>query len=563
MAKPNQFVSRIYVKLDGSEVERSVMKKLLEMTVDQATRLPDMFTLRFRDQGLELLDNGPFDLAKEIEIEAATEDGNKVQIFKGEITAVEPRFQEGMVAEVIFRGYDKTLRLYRETKRRSFLNMKDSDIASKIAQDAGLQGDVESTNTVYEHVYQDNQTDLEFLMARAIRIGFEVCLADGKLHFRKPPAGASAAISLTWGSDLLSFEPRMTLADQVSEVVVKGWSVDRKEPLVGSSQNGQLYPAIGETKNGATWAESFGTGKKVIVDQSMVSQAEADILASAQLDEISGLFVQAEGQAFRRPDIRAGKTIELKGLGKRLNGTYFVTSATHIYTAEGLRTHFSVRGLRSDLLSEELGGRADQKRWPGAVVGIVTNTDDPEDWGRVKVKYPWMSEDVESHWARVVGIGAGPEAGLYVMPEVDDEVLVIFGHGEINQPFVLGGLWNGLDAIPPEGGNSSAGERPLVRTWRSRSGHWIAMFDNADNKVEIITSGGHNVTLDDANRLLSIKTSGGQSIILDDSSSKISIESQSEIEIKSNGNLKIEAAANIDLQAGGQLTIKGAVINLN
>lgn len=240
-----------------------------------------------------------------------------------------------------------------------------------------------------------------------------------------------------------------------------------------------------------------------------------------------------------------------------------VTAAAHIYTAEGLRTQFSVRGSRTGLLSEQMDHNSPLERWPGAVIGIVTNTDDPNDWGRVKVKFPWMSEDAESDWARVLGIGAGEEAGLFIIPEVGDEVLVVFGHGDFSQPFILGGLWNGQDAPPPEGTGSGSGERPLVRTWHSRTGHWMAMYDNADNKVEIVTAGGHQVTMDDANGKLSIVSSGGLTIELDDNASKVTIESSNELEIKAGGNLKIEASANLDLTAGGQVNVQGAVINLN
>ena len=88
----------------------------------------------------------------------------------------------------------------------------------------------------------------------------------------------------------------------------------------------------------------------------------------------------------------------IEGLGKRLSGDYRVTHATHVYTSGGLKTSFSVVGARTGLLTEQLYTTA-PPRWPGAVTAIVTNTDDPGGWGRVKVKYPWLAEQEESHWA--------------------------------------------------------------------------------------------------------------------------------------------------------------------
>lgn len=562
MPAKQELASRIYIEIDGSEVEEQVMGQLLEAVIDQHAHLPDMFILRFNDPGLDLLDSGPFDLTKKVKVEAADESGTKFTLIKGEITALEPEFGDNMIAELVVRGYDKSHRLYRQHQSQAFLNKKDSDLAGEMAQSAGLSSEVDGTSTVYEHIYQHNQSNLEFLMQRAWRIGYECFVEDEKLYFRKPPANGQG-VQLTWGQDLRTFQPRMTLAEQVDEVIVRGWDVDKKEAIVGQAQNGRLYPSIGESKDGAGWAGSFGQGKKVIVDQPVVSQAEANALATARLDEISGSFIQAVGTAFRRPDLKAGKTVELEALGERFSGKYLVTSATHILTAEGLETTFEVRGTRTGLLAEEMMGGQPETRWPGVVTAVVTNTDDPNKWGRVKVKFPWMSDDAESAWARVMGPGAGPEAGLFALPEVGDEVLVVFEHGDFSRPYVIGGVWNGQHDLPPEAANVGSGEMPLVQTWHSRTGHHITMYDNADKKVEVVTNEGHELTLDDNQKKITVKSNGGLTITMDDNGRKITIQSNGEVEIKSDTNMKLQAGANMDLQASGQLNLKGAMINLN
>jgi uncharacterized protein involved in type VI secretion and phage assembly len=348
----------------------------------------------------------------------------------------------------------------------------------------------------------------------------------------------------------------MSLAEQVDEVMVKGWDVDKQVPIIGKAQKGNLYAKVGEPKDGASWASAFGSGKLVIVDQPVISQAEADVLAAARLDEVSGTFIEAEGLAYRRPDIKAGCKVKLKALGKRFDGTYLVTSARHVYTTARLMTTFTVRGSRTGLLAEQLTHQRPLERWPGVVPAVVTNTDDPKDWGRVKVKFPWMADDAESDWARVVGAGAGPEAGLYVMPAVGDEVLVAFGHGDFSQPFVLGGLWNGQYKLPPEAAGAAVGEKPLVRTWHSRTGHWMAMYDNADKKVEIVTAGGHKVTLDDAQCKMTLCSKNGLTITLDDNASKITVESMNEIEVKASGTMNIKSDSQMTLSAP-QLTLEG------
>ncbi len=562
MGKKQDFISQFTISADGEDLSLPVAQKLLETVVDQHCYLPDMFTLRFHDSELELIENDSLNLAKKIQVSAATKAAENVVLMKGEITSLEPEFGEGMAAELVVRGYDVSHRLYRAPKSKAHVNKKDSDLAEEIAQAAGFKAQVDPTRTVYDHIYQYNQPDLVFLMQRAWRIGYECFVEGDTLYFRKPPSG-EAGVTLTWGDDLFSFRPRMTLAEQVDEVVVKGWDVEKKATITGRARNGKLYPKIGETKDGAGWAHTFGDGKQVIVDQPVVSQAEADLLAAARLDKLSGAFVQAEGVAYRRPEIKAGRFVKLEGLGKRFSGTYLVTRATHVYSAEGMFTTFCVSGSRTGLLAEQLNLGSLGDRWHGVVTALVTNTDDLKGWGRVKVKFPWMADDAESDWARILGIGGGPDAGLYMVPAVGDEVLVIFAHGDFSQPFVLGGLWNGSDRPPHEVGKARRGEKPLVRTWHSRSGHWMAMFDDASKKVEIVTAGGRCFTLDDANQKVEIRSKGGQVITLDDKSGMISIASDKEMELKTGGNLSIQASKNLDIEAGGQVNIKGATVNLN
>lgn len=581
MPEPTILTTDILMKLNGVEVERTVVANLSAMIIDQHAHLPHMFTLRFQDPDLKLLDSGPFDLTKEVELSAKTSKGQSIVLMKGEITALEPEFGEGMIADLVIRGYDTSHRLYRETKTKTYLNVKDSDLAQQIAQAAKLKTEIEVTPTVYDHVFQHNQSDLAFLMQRAWRIGFECFVDQGKLYFRQPPT-KGAKVTVTWGDDLLSFHPRMTLAEQVDEVIVKGWDVQKKAAIIGQADKGETFRDVAESKDGASWAKAFGKGKLVIVDQPVVSQTEANILAKARLNEINGAFIEAEGVAYRRPDIKAGQMIRLEALGKRLSGTYLVTSATHVYTAEGFKTTFSVRGIRTGLLTEQLTHATPLDRWPGVAPAIVTNTDDPKNWGRVKVKFPWMSDEVESDWARVVCPGAGPEAGFCAIPAVDDEVLVAFASGDFSQPFVLGGVWNGKNNFVPETAGAGNGEKPLVRSWRSRSGHWLAMYDDKNKKVEIVTKDGHRFVLDDKNKKIEIvskgshrftlddngkkatlTSGGGLTINLEDNSRKITIKSGGEIELNATTNLKIQAGGNLDLQATGQVKIQGTMINLN
>ena len=562
MAPRNVAFTEIEIKAGGRVVDAAVTNAILEAVVDQHTHLPHMFTLRLHDPYLKHMESKLFDLTKPVEIAVGINEEPKTKLIAAEITALEPEFQKGMDAIFVARGYDKSHRLFRETKSRAFLNVKDSDIARQIASAAGLQAKVDSTNTVYENVYQDNQSDLAFLMQRAWRIGYECFVRDGQLYFRKPPS-SGPRVELEWGVDLVSFSPVMTLAEQVDEVIVKGWDEEKQKAIVGAAKRRSLYPNIGERKSGAQLAKPFGRGKRVMVDIPVVNQAEANLLAEARLNELSGAFVEAEGVARNRPELTAGEFVVIKGTGKRFNGRYLLTQVTHIYDHTGLTTTFTVRGARAGLLAEQMLQQEPIQRWPGVVTAVVTNSDDPKKAGRVKLKYPWMADNAESDWARVVSPGGGPQAGFAATPGVNDEVMVAFEHGDFNRPFVLGGLWSGQNKPPPVCDKAQKGETPLIRVWQSRKGHYLLFRDDAEKVVELATAAGHKITLDEKNKKIEIVSQGGHKITLDDNGKKITIHSNGQIEIKADSNLNITAGGAMEVKATGPLTLQGKVVKIN
>lgn len=197
-------------------------------------------------------------------------------------------------------------------------------------------------------------------------------------------------------------------------------------------------------------------------------------------------------------------------------------------------------------------------RFYGVTIGVVTNNQDPEGLGRVKVRLPWLTDDDESHWARVVAPMAGNDRGLYALPEVDDEVLVAFEHGIVEFPYVLGALWNGKDK-PPESNDDGKNNR---RTIKSRSGH-IVRLDDSDGaeKIEIVDKTGKNsITFDASANTITIRAD--QDIAIESSNGNLKLSGKG-VEITSQGAVKVEASQAMDLKARGRMTIKGATVNIN
>lgn len=202
--------------------------------------------------------------------------------------------------------------------------------------------------------------------------------------------------------------------------------------------------------------------------------------------------------------------------------------------------------------------KKDQAKLMGVMVGIVTNNQDPDGLGRVKVKIPRLSGDDESNWARIATFMAGKERGAFFLPEVDDEVLVAFECGDINMPYIVGALWNGVDK-PFETNSDGKNDKRVIK---SRSGHLIRLDDkDGAEKIEIIDKTGNNlITIDTKNNKITI--SSDKDIELSASKGKVTINAQ-DVEIKSSASTKVEAGAGMDLKASANLTIKGATVGIN
>jgi uncharacterized protein involved in type VI secretion and phage assembly len=187
----------------------------------------------------------------------------------------------------------------------------------------------------------------------------------------------------------------------------------------------------------------------------------------------------------------------------------------------------------------QAGGNGGGPKMIGVVIAIVTNNDDPDKLGRVKLNFPWLADGYESDWARISQLGAGPNAGAVFIPEVNDEVLVAFEHGDVRRPYVIGGLYNGKDK--PKVGDGLISQGKVKRNgFVSRKGHSFVFFeDSGKSGIALITS--------DKKVRIAMKETG----------SEIHIYCDGKVTIESGGDMKLSSKAGLDIEASGQMQIKG------
>jgi uncharacterized protein len=343
-----RLVPTFRVNVNGTQLPEAAGADLLSVAVHEDVSAPGMFALRLINWDMFQLkmtwsDDDLFAVGSEVEVQMGYVDQLEPLII-GEITGLEPEFNAGEVPMLMVRGYDRRHRLLRGHKTRSFVQIKDSEIASQIASDLGLGADVTDTGVKLDYVLQHNQTDMDFLQERARRIGYEVAINNKKLLFRPFQNDASAALTLSRTGDLLEFYPRLTSVFQVSEVSVHGWNPKDKAVIVGQAAAGSETGAMG-SKSGPSEAKSaFGEAIASSADRPVFSAAEADKMAQGQLNAIALAYIDGEGVCIGRTDLRAGMVIEIDGLGRRFSGMYYVTTTTHSYLpSRGYRTAFTVR----------------------------------------------------------------------------------------------------------------------------------------------------------------------------------------------------------------------------
>jgi phage protein D len=536
------------VEIDGAALTPEVEAQLDSVLVVDRLAMPDTFTIVFRDPSRDILGKAGLEIGKKIEIKTnSTASKSPESLIKGEVTSLETEY-DSLGTRAVVRGYDLSHRLAAGRKTATYQNVTYSDIANQVASAAGLQTDVDSTSGTHEHVFQVNQADLDFLYGLARAIGYD-CRVDGDtLLFKKPvessrgPGNATnpeqlKPLQLHWGTNLQEFRARMSAVAQVSKVEVRGWDPASKKEVIGQADPTATNAELSMTP--AQLAEKVGGQTLVVVNHGVTAQDAADQLAAARAEQIGSAAFEAMAVAVGDPALKAGVAVNVSGVDPALCGKWTISGSRHEFGNGAYRTSLEFAGRQDrSILGLVNQGSGVTDRLPGVVTALVDDNNDPEAQGRVRLRYPWMGDQAVSYWARLMGPGAGKDYGVVWMPQVGDEVLVAFEHGDPAHPVVLGGLWNGEDTIPFDTGSDLDNGKVTYCGFTSRTGHKISFFESSgESKIHLMTAGGEI------------------SVVMDGQGKKLEIDSQ--------GDIKIHATGNLDLVADGNTTIKGAQVAIN
>lgn len=560
-----QYAAEPRIEVDGQPLAAEYGALLERVVVDEHTSLPEMFVLRFRDADQTLIQGAGLGIGAQVKIMVTPLGEDAADpLVSGEVTALEAELDVASGSHAVVRGYDHSHRLHRGRTTQTYRNVTDSDIVRMVARRAGLPtGRIDETATTHRLVSQANQSDWSFLHARAVEIGCDLSMSDGKLEFRLPAEASSAPASgdltsrdplqLVIGADLLAFRPRVTSAEQVAEVQVRGWDPEQQQVLTANVAAATSSVAL--ALDPGELADRFGGPIHVASDRPWSTQGEVDAAASALAERIASAFAQADGMATGNPRLRAGVAVSVGLAGHPFEGLYAITATRHVFDREGFRTHFSVTGRQQRSLLGLASGPEPDRLVSGVVIAKVTSTGDPGDQGRVKVSFPWLSDSYESDWVRVVQAGAGPDRGFVVVPEVDDEVLVAFELGDIRRPYVIGGLYNGVaKPLLGEGFVDRSTGDVRRRGFVSKHGHALVFLDDDDQDGIAMLTGDQE---------LRVSLNASQTRIKVSSTGDVVIEAEGDVSITGR-RLTLAADSGVSIDGGsGNVTVKGTQIQLN
>ncbi len=555
-----QHVAGVDVLVGGAKLDPKWRDATIEVKVVDSLTLPDMALVRLADPKGDSIDSHPLQLGKDLEIKVgATGDRATTRIFKGQIAAVEPEFTaKGCIISI--RAYDKAHKLNRERKTRTFQQMSAADMVKKIAGEAGLAPKVTSTSVVHEFFQQSNETDWDFAWRLALMHDYEVVVDDTTLEFRPANASKEAAVALKWQEGLISFRPRMSGVQQPKTVNVRAWDPKAKKVVNGSAASGTTTSAAGVTR--ASVSNDLGGGTTAVTDRVAANNGEANAIAKATLDRMSDAFYEADGVAFGSPKIKAGAKVKVEGVGQKFSGTFTVTSSTHSYRGTtGYQTSFQISGRSSRTLLELMRPPKERDWSASLVVGVVTNNNDPEQMGRVRVKYPSLSDSEESGWARIATPSAGKARGLLMLPDVDEEVIIGFEHGDTRRPIVVGSVFNGKDKPGDDLLQNRDGSFALLSNEKihQHSKKDFEIKSDQNMTVEITKDETHTVSGNYKNEATGNGNLKAQQYTIEAGSS-MTVKGVS-VTVEASASLTLKGAT-VDIQGSGPVNIKGAIINL-
>lgn len=534
-------------------------------------------------QTFEQTDSSKFKPGNKIRLDMGTLESEKA-IFEGFIIDVRIVVEKSARSQMVIECRDCAYAATQGRKNTIFEKKKDADIIKEVLSD---YGSVKVDSTTYQHpvLMQYYCTDWDFALSRADANGLFVTVNGGDISIAKPDVSAKAVLTVTYGIDLISFDGGLSAKEQFTNYEAVSWDSSQQKIIKATASTPSL------NKQGDLQPKSFAQSDKQLlqsdahIEEGSLKQWVDSMALKAGLARYNGKF-SFYGSAKAVP----GCIIELKGMGERFSGNVFVGSVNHTIENNEWVTEVemgvSSRNITSetDVVAPSAAGLVPGIE--GLHIGVVKKLDgDPLKESRVLVEFPWLNDKKKELWARVATLYASKKAGIFFLPEKNDEVVIGFFNNDPNHPVVLGSLNNKKNMAPFE--YTAENHKKAIITRENMK----IEFDEEKKIITIVTPSKNQIEINDDAKSIELSDQNKNKIIMN--SSGITLSSAKDIILKAKGNINLDAVkveikaksdvaieganvkatakigftakgnATAEISASGQTTVKGAIVMIN
>jgi hypothetical protein len=373
-----QYAPLFKVELDGGNLPAGLRGSIVSVTYTDGMEGADSVDVTFANPNLQWLDHPLLTVDKGFKLFIGYAQNPLEEVFVGEITGVEPSFPNGGMPTIRVTAHDFLQRLTHGKVDRAFaikipklftIPLPDPAVAAIVSATNLLIPDLDPIGGALSTLMtlasfiaapqegqkftrkQQGQTDFEFLTAISKENGWEMFVdhtQDPKgyvLRFQFLIQDYSPSVTLEWGQSLMDFTPRITTMGDVFGVSARVWIASVQLEFViavswdydRAAFDLKISPGIGDLS--AMLGD--GASKTISIKPTSFPNSLREILTEL-LPRLNNRLT-GTGSSVGNPAIKAGKVINLLGLGSQFSGLYRITSATHTFDGSGYKTSFKVR----------------------------------------------------------------------------------------------------------------------------------------------------------------------------------------------------------------------------
>jgi len=350
MAESEEFVSNIRIDIGGSQ-QKDLVSDVIRLVVEDSIESPSMFHLVLADKDSKWIDSSLLnpEVGEDIKIYLGYIGSTVEPLFVGKIVALNPDFPSKEFQTLGVQGYDRSFFLQKTHSLKDNSNVQNgkdaSTLVSKIAGMTGLSPKVDSAGFTWADVVlvSPDESDYSVLRRVADMASLEFFVRDRNLTLRKPNYGDTAA-TLEWGKEILSMSFRMSTGKAVKKSIVRAYNPKDKSTYSSEKTTGESGTFSGTLASKYVASSNFDS---LILEQDLVlsNKTDVDKLAGALLDRANNSFVEGRCEMIGDAQIRAGRSVVIKGAGKRFSGNYYIKSAKHSVGKEGYLLNLELRSM--------------------------------------------------------------------------------------------------------------------------------------------------------------------------------------------------------------------------